>query len=155
MEKHGDRMKNKIIIFCLILLVSCNEGNKKDYLIIDRIINNPESIDKIFGDSSLTSSDFKRNMMQMKEHKLWEKSLVKEIHHIREYFSDGYTIEKDIILPYSKQFTLRHLNKNRFVHLVTLVSKKDSNKILRFKFIDEENNQDWRLDFIGIVEAPS
>ena len=151
-----------LIILCLVMLFSCNETNKKNYIIIERILKNTDKLDEIYTDkldeiytdTSCTTISYKEHIEKLKTINSWEDKLSRDSYHIKKFFSDGYSIERDEVLPFATPLGKKGVDYHYYVHLIELRSKIDSTKILRFKFSDEKNNKDWRLDYISIVEAP-
>lgn len=123
---------------------------------IDNIIKNPDKLPDIYDDSTITSTNFSRNMLQMKEHKLLEKNIKREIYHIKEYFNKGYTIEEDKISKMNEENpqNYREHKFKYYIHHIVLTSKLDKTKNLFFDFVDENNNNNWRLESLRIIEAP-
>lgn len=136
-------MKKVIYLVVIInIIASCSTGTQNNYLILKRIMNSPDSLIIFTKDSSISSSSYIKYCED-----------IMYIEHVKNYintnFKNNYTIIYNELLPYAHiDVKTKESNFNYYIHEIKLRSKIDTSFILRFIFIDENNNKKWKLDFI-------
>ena len=131
----------KLMLVFILLLVSCKNGAEKNYIIISRILQYPDSLKYYKNDTNISSNDFMNSEYYTSEKILYLSEYIKK------HFTCGFKKNKELKIAYYSEFQIKNQEKKYVCDLyhILITSKKDSSKVLYFLFSNKSGKTTWKI----------